>query len=176
MSKKNHGFQSKRLRAELTPNDVVLPSGIVLTPRTTSNEKYVAMERKTDVIKPSGKAIRLAENDSSYDLNIGQSTLQKTEFRTSATDRAIGGLIDSIHYYLLFSVFVSGVVVWAKELPILSLSVFLIFSLAMLSAWTTERLFKVAISIEGIGLFEAWKRYKIVEKEQAERWKYYRGE
>ena len=148
---------------------IVLASGIVLTPKDTTTSKFVNPGPVNPVTKPINDGV-------AYSLDIPQSSTQHVEMRTSHVDRAIGELIRSIGYYVMFSAFTTGLAVYAKSLPILSLLVFLIFSMSFLGIWTLNWLVGILVSAEGVSLFDSWRKWRLIEREQQNRWNYYKGE
>lgn len=147
---------------------VLLDSGIILTPNNTQLSKFVVPGVVNPVTKPINDGVACT-------LDIPQSSTQHVEMRTSHVDRAIGELIRSIGYYIMFSAFTTGLAVYAKSLPVMSLIVFLIFSMSFLGIWTLNWFVGILVSAEGVSLFEAVMKWWVVIREQKNRWEYYKG-
>lgn len=113
-------------------------------------------------------------NAVSHTIDVAPSATHHVEMKTSAVDRSKGFLIATVPLFaglalgmLLISVFFFGV-------PFLSLPALVIFWLSFVGAWLLAYVYTLAVSAEGIAMFEAKSKWDVVKREQRERWDYYR--
>lgn len=107
-------------------------------------------------------------------LDLTPNATQHVELRTSAVDRAKGhALSTSILGIVLGVLAVLGL--WAlRGEPYLSFWLFIVFWLTFAAVWAGSWFWAQLVSPEGVSLFEAWRKWNVVEREQSERWQYYR--
>lgn len=98
---------------------------------------------------------------------------QHVEMRTSAVDRAKGFLIASVPLYAAFAAAVVGVCVIGWRVPVFSLATFVIFWLSFVAAWVVGYTYTLSVSAEGVSLWEAKAKWRILEREQEYRWRHY---
>lgn len=113
-------------------------------------------------------------NAVSHTIDVAPSATHHVEMRTSAVDRSKGFLIATVPLFaglalgmLLISVFFFGV-------PLMSLTALVIFWLSFVGAWLLAYLYTLAVSAEGIAMFEARQKWSLLAREQKERWDYYK--
>lgn len=109
-------------------------------------------------------------------INVQPSATQHIEMRTSAVDRSKGFLIATVPLFAAFAVAAVLIAYVAFEVPVLSVAALTIFWLTFVGAWVTSYLYTLAISAEGIARFEAGRKWRVIEREQTERWNYYRNQ
>ena len=113
-------------------------------------------------------------NAVSHTIDVAPSATHYVEMKTSAVDRSKGFLIATLPLFaglalgmVLISVFFFGV-------PFLSLSALVIFWLSFVVAWLLAYVYTLAVSAEGIAMFEAKSKWDVIKREQRERWDYYK--
>ena len=113
-------------------------------------------------------------NAVSHVIDVAPSATHHVEMKTSAVDRSKGFLIATVPLFaglalgmLLISVFFFGV-------PLMSLTALVIFWLSFVGAWLLAYLYTLAVSAEGIAMFEARQKWSLLAREQKERWDYYK--
>lgn len=113
------------------------------------------------------------EQRSAYEVAVPPTATQHIEVRTSAVDRAKGYLIASVPLYGAFAIGVVAVGVLFLGLPLWSFSAFVTLWLSFLLAWFAGWVVTLLLSAEGVAFYEARQKWKVVEREQAERWRHY---
>ena len=113
-------------------------------------------------------------NQTSHVIDVAPSAQHYVEMRTSAKDRAQGFLIATVPLFaglalgmVLISVFFFGV-------PFMSLTALVIFWLSFVAAWLIAYIYTLAVSAEGIAMFEARQKWNVIKREQEERCNYYK--
>lgn len=113
-------------------------------------------------------------NAVSHTIDVAPNATHHVEMRTSAVDRSKGFLIATVPLFaglalgmLLISVFFFGV-------PLMSLTALVVFWLSFVGAWLLAYLYTLAVSAEGIAMFEARQKWSLLAREQKERWDYYK--
>ena len=113
-------------------------------------------------------------NQVQHVIDVQPSAQHYVEMRTSAKDRAQGFLIATVPLFaglalgmVLISVFFFGV-------PFMSLTALVIFWLSFVAAWLLAYIYTLAVSAEGIAMFEARQKWNVIKREQEERWSYYK--
>ena len=113
-------------------------------------------------------------NQTSHVIDVQPSAQHIVTMKTSARDRAEGFLIATVPLFaglglgmVLISVFFFGV-------PFMSLTALVIFWLSFVAAWLIAYIYTLAVSAEGIAMFEARQKWNVIKREQEERWDYYK--
>ena len=133
------------------------------------------MVQPATVTQPIVRRMPPAEiNQTSHIIDVAPSAVHHVEMKTSARDRAEGFLLATVPLFaglalgmVLISVFFFGV-------PFMSLTALVIFWLSFVAAWLLAYVYTLAVSAEGIAMFEARQKWNIIKREQEERWRYYR--
>ncbi len=112
-------------------------------------------------------------NTVQHSLDVAPTATSHIEMKTSAKDRAQGFLIANVPMFAGLALALLLVCVFFFRTPLFSLTALVIFWLAFVAAWLVAYLYTLAISPEGIAMFEARQKWKIIEREQTERWDYY---
>ena len=115
-----------------------------------------------------------AMNQASHVLDVPPTATQHIEVKTSSVDRAKGFLIANVP---LFAAFALGVVLVAwvgAGVPIASVDALVTFWLAFVLAWLVGYVYTLSMSAEGIAMFEARSKWRVIEREQRERWAHYK--
>lgn len=115
-------------------------------------------------------------NQTSHVIDVAPSAQHIVTMKTSAKDRAEGFLIATVPLFaglalgmVLISVFFFGV-------PFLSLPALVIFWISFVAAWLLAYVYTLAVSAEGIAMFEARQKWNVIKREQQERWAYYKNQ
>lgn len=106
----------------------------------------------------------------SMTIDAPLSATQHVEFKSSSVDRAKGFLLASVPLYMAFATCVVAVVTIGWAVPLMSLATLTIFMLSFTAAWIVGYGYTLSISAEGITLFEAVKKWQIIEREHDRRW------
>jgi hypothetical protein len=109
-----------------------------------------------------------------HNLGVVPTATQHIEMRTSAVDRAEGYLLETSTLCLVFSLaLVLGVRYW-NQWPLLSAGMYLSTLIIFAVLWGGSYVLHKLLSAEGVSLFEAKRKWDLLNKEQAARWRYYR--
>ena len=134
------------------------------------------MVQPAPVQQPIVRRMPTEINQTSHTIDVAPNAQHYVEMRTSAKDRAQGFLIATVPLFaglalgmVLISVFFFGV-------PFMSLTALVIFWLSFVAAWLIAYVYTLHTSAEGIALYEAKKKWSIIEREQMERWNYYKNQ
>jgi len=135
---------------------------------------------KNNLVKPAPAAplvrrVPPAElNNVTHTIDVQPSAQHIVEMKTSAVDRSKGFLIATVPLFaglalgmMLISVFFFGV-------PLMSLTALVVFWLSFVAAWLVSYIYTLAVSAEGIAMFEARSKWQVIKREQEERWNYYK--
>lgn len=96
------------------------------------------------------------------------------EMKTSAVDRSKGFMIATVPLFAGLALGMVLVSVFFFNVPFLSLPALVIFWLSFVSAWLLAYIYTLAVSAEGIAMFEARQKWNVIKTEQRERWNYYK--
>lgn len=135
------------------------------------------MVQPAPVQQPIVRRMTPAElNQVQHVIDVQPSAQHIVEMKTSARDRAEGFLIATVPLFaglalgmVLISVFFFGV-------PFMSLTALVIFWLSFVAAWLIAYVYTLAVSAEGIAMFEARQKWNVIKREQEERWSYYKNQ
>ncbi|HMR01778.1 MAG TPA: hypothetical protein PKA43_00240 [Candidatus Competibacter phosphatis] len=106
-------------------------------------------------------------------IDVAPTATQHIEMKTSAVDRAKGFLIASVPLYAAFALAVVAVVVLGWNVPLWSFPTLIIFWLSFVAAWVVGYAYTLSVSAEGVSLWEAKAKWRILEREQEYRWRHY---
>ena len=143
--------------------------GLVRPSTGAHGARYV----KAEVMKPH-RPPPTAMQTTEHIISVPVQATQHIEVRTSSVDRAKGFLIAGVPLYAAFGVGMLIVAVALFGTPVLSLTGFLIFWLTFIVAWAWGYYTTLKMSAEGISLYEARRKWDVIEREQKERWSYYK--
>lgn len=113
-------------------------------------------------------------NQTSHIIDVAPSSQHYVEMRTSAKDRAQGFLIATVPLFAAFALAIVLISVFFFDVPFMSLTALVVYWLAFVAAWLIAYIYTLAVSAEGIAMFEAKKKWQVIEREQRERWSYYK--
>lgn len=113
-------------------------------------------------------------NQTSHVIDVAPSAQHIVTMKTSARDRAEGFLIATVPLFAAFALAVVLISTFFFSVPFMSLTALVIYWLAFVAAWLIAYVYTLATSAEGIAMFEARKKWQIIEREQQERWNYYK--
>lgn len=139
--------------------------------RYGTGANFVAAEITTTAKR--GPVQMLPVQDTSHALDVPLSATQHIEMRTSAVDRAKGFLIANVPLFAAFALGVwllSGVFALA---PWFSITALVIFWLSFVLAWLVSYVYTLAVSAEGVALYESRQKWSVIREEQRRRWDYY---
>lgn len=142
----------------------------------TKTNRY---NQKINVVKPVQSAPivrRMAPselNTVNHTLDVMPSSTHHVEMKTSAVDRSKGFLLATVPLFAGFALGLVLVSVFFLSVPFWSLTALVIFWLSFVGSWLVSYIYTLAVSAEGIAMFEARSKWKVIEREQAERWRYY---
>lgn len=109
-------------------------------------------------------------------IDVAPTSQHIVEMRTSAVDRAKGFLISTVPLFGVFALAIVLASVFFFGVPFLSVPALVIFVVAFAGTWLLAYGWTLLVSAEGIAWYEARRKWDVVEREQTERWRYYRGE
>lgn len=115
-------------------------------------------------------------NNVSHVIDVAPSAQHMVEMKTSAVDRSKGFLLATLPLLVAFGIGMVFIAVLLFDVPLASFAALAIFWLAFLGAWLAAYVYTLAVSAEGIARYEAKQKWDVVKREQAERWRYQRGE
>lgn len=115
-------------------------------------------------------------NNVQHVIDVQPSAQHYVEMKTSAKDRAQGFLITNVPLFAGLALGMVLISVFFFNVPFLSLPALVIFWLSFVLAWLISYIYTLAVSAEGIAMYEARQKWQVIKKEQQERWRYYRGE
>ena len=113
-------------------------------------------------------------NQTSHVIDVAPSAQHYVEMRTSAKDRAQGFLIATVPLFAGLALGMVLISVFFFNVPFLSLTALVIFWLSFVAAWLIAYVYTLAVSAEGIAMFEARQKWNVIKREQEERWNYYK--
>lgn len=113
-------------------------------------------------------------NQTSHVIDVAPSSQHLVTMKTSAVDRAQGFLISTTPLFAGLALGFVLISVFFFNVPFMSLTALVIFWLSFVAAWLLAYVYTLAVSAEGIAFFEAKKKWQVIEREQRERWSYYK--
>lgn len=138
------------------------------------NYVHARLAMQGEVLPPVKRLDETAINTVQHSLQVPLSATHNVEMKTSAVDRSQGFLIATVPLFAGLALGMVLVSVFFFNVPFLSLPALVIFWLTFVCAWLVAYIYTLAVSVEGIALFEARRKWGILEREQAERWNYYK--
>jgi len=138
------------------------------------NDRNGSRYVKNEIMKPTRTAPPTAMQHTEHVINVPVQATQHIEVRTSSVDRAKGFLIAGVPLYAAFGVGMLIVAVALFGTPVLSLTGFLVFWVTFVLAWGWGYWQTLRTSAEGVSLYEARRKWDVVDREQKERWNYYK--
>lgn len=115
-------------------------------------------------------------NQVQHVIDVQPSAKHYVEMRTSAKDRAQGFLIANVPLFAGLALGMVLIAVFFFEVPFLSLPALVIFWLTFVAAWLISYIYTLAVSAEGIAMYEARQKWNVIKREQQERWNYYKNQ
>ena len=124
----------------------------------------IARRPRVEVLPPA---------ETTHRLDVPMQATQHIEMKTSAVDRSKGFLIANLP---LFGAFALGV--WLLSGLVTTTPLFSFLGLCILwssfvLAWLASYWYTLRVSAEGIAMFEAKSKWRIIEKEHDRRWQHY---
>jgi len=113
-------------------------------------------------------------NQTSHVIDVAPSAQHIVTMKTSARDRAEGFLIATVPLFAAFALAIVLISVFFFSVPFMSLTALVIYWLAFVAAWLIAYVYTLAVSAEGIAMFEARQKWNVIKREQEERWSYYK--
>lgn len=110
----------------------------------------------------------------SHVIDVQPSAQHIVTMKTSARDRAEGFLIATVPLFAAFALAIVLISVFFFSVPFMSLTALVIYWLAFVAAWLLAYVYTLAISAEGIAMYEAKQKWNVIKREQQERWNYYK--
>lgn len=146
---------------------------------THEEQKAMGLIRETpkNLMLPTVSAQVPARRDTndSIMLNVTPSAQQIARLETSYVDKAKG-------FHIAFTpiaLFAGGVVltmaIFYKNIELWSLVALMIYAGSVLVVWLLAWLFTLLLGPEMVSFYEAWRKWNVVDREQTERHRYYRG-
>ena len=120
------------------------------------------------------RSIPAALSNIQHSINVAPTATQHIEVKTNSVDRAKGFLIAGVPLYAAYGVGMLIVSVALFDTPVLSLTGFIIFWLSFVGAWAWGYFQTLRTSAEGVAYYEAKRKWDVIEREQSERWAYYK--
>lgn len=113
-------------------------------------------------------------NAVSHTIDVAPSSTHYVEMKTSAVDRSKGFLIATVPLFAGLALGMVLISVFFFDVPFLSLPALVIFWLSFVASWLISYVYTLAVSAEGIAMFEAKSKWDVIKREQRERWNYYK--
>jgi hypothetical protein len=110
----------------------------------------------------------------SQTINVPQTARLSVQMDTNAVDRSKGFLIATVPLFAGLALGLVLISTFFFNVPFLSLTALVIFWLSFVGAWLVAYGYTLAVSVEGISLFEAKANSRRLDREQSERWDYYK--
>lgn len=154
-----------------------------------SDKKTVTYQEQIDMglIRPRNNIVKPAPatpvvrrmppgelNAVSHVIDVAPSATHHVEMRTSAVDRSKGFLIATVPLFAGLALGMVLISVFFFDVPFLSLPALVIFWLSFVASWLLAYVYTLAVSAEGIAMFEAKSKWDVIKREQRERWDYYK--
>jgi hypothetical protein len=111
--------------------------------------------------------------DTRHVIDVPLQSVTNIEMKTSAVDRSKGFLLANVP---LFGAFAIGVWLLSGMLtnaPLFSFLGLCILWSSFVLAWLASYWYTLRVSAEGIAMFEAKSKWRIIEKEHDRRWQHY---
>jgi hypothetical protein len=145
--------------------------GLLKRPNNYPTKNYVALQG--EILSPVRRLPANELNTVSHVIDVQPSATYEVVMHTNAVDRSKGFLVATVPLFAGLALGFVLISVFFFDVPFLSLSALVIFWLSFVGAWLVSYVYTLAVSAEGIAMFEARSKWKIIEREQAERWRYY---
>ncbi len=129
---------------------------------------------KVGEVLPPERSIPAALSSIEHTINVPATATQHIEVRTNSVDRAKGFLIAGVPLYVAYGVGMLILAVALFDTPVFSFVGFVIFWLSFVGAWAWGYFQTLRMSAEGVSLYEAKRKWDVVDREQKERWGYYK--
>lgn len=164
-------------RAPETVFDTTAPARTV----TAAEQLSTGMVKRSNFVAPAeittvakrGPAQLLPVQETSHTLDVPMQATQHIEMKTSAVDRSKGFLIANVPLFGAFAVGVwllSGLV---TSTPLLSFLGLCILWSSFVLAWLASYAYTLHMSVEGVSMWEARAKWRVIAEEQRRRWEYY---
>jgi hypothetical protein len=124
----------------------------------------ISRRPRMDVLPPA---------ETTHRIDVPLQSVTNIEMKTSAVDRSKGFLIANVPLFGAFALGVwllSGLVTNA---PLFSFLGLCILWSSFVLAWLASYWYTLRVSAEGIAMFEAKSKWRIIEKEHDRRWQHY---
>lgn len=108
-----------------------------------------------------------------YDIDVVPTATQQVIMRSDHIKTALGHLIDTVPFYLTVAGATVGVCRVAVGMPVLSVWAIVIFVIVFGAGWGFSLSWKFQHSPEGISLYEAKRKWDLMEADNKTRWEYY---
>ncbi len=125
-------------------------------------------------IVPQARTIPAALSAVNHTISVPATATQHIEVKTNSVDRAKGFLIAGVPLYMAYGVGMLILAVALFDTPVLSFTGFIIFWLSFVGAWAWGYFQTLRTSAEGVAYYEAKRKWDVIEREQSERWNYYK--
>jgi hypothetical protein len=125
-------------------------------------------------IVPQARQIPAALSAINHTISVPATSTQHIEVKTNSVDRAKGFLIAGVPLYAAYGVGMLIVSVALFDTPVLSFTGFIVFWLSFIGAWGWGYFQTLRTSAEGVAYYEAKRKWDVIEREQSERWNYYK--
>lgn len=126
--------------------------------------------------QPVVRKLDTALQQTAHVIDVPPTATQHVEMKTSAVDRALGFLIANVPLFGAFALVVVLAAINLHGSPLLSWFAFNWFWTTFTSTWLISYVVTLAISAEGVAWMEAHRKWRILEREQRNRWEHYRGD
>ena len=150
---------------ELITVEQQLKSGVRLPPKPKPPDNFVNSGRRDVVVLPQNY-------NHNTTLDITPSATQYVEVKTSARDRSIGFNIAIAPLALLLGI-LGVIAAWWAGAPWFSVGVLLVFVGGFTVTWLIAYGITLLLTPEFISLYESFRKWNVVDREQEERWHYY---
>ncbi len=137
-----------------------------------SSPNYV--QAKTGDVLPPERPIPAALSNVQHSISVPATATLHIEVKTNSVDRAKGFLIAGVPLYAAYGVGMLIVSVALFDTPVLSFTGFIVFWLSFVGAWGWGYFQTLRTSAEGVAYYEAKRKWDVIEREQSERWAYYK--
>lgn len=123
---------------------------------------------------PTVRRIPAELSATSHTIDVAPSATHYVEMKTSAVDRSQGFMIATVPLFAGLALGMVLISTFFFSVPFMSLTALVIFWLSFVGAWLLAYLYTLAVSAEGIAMFEAKSKWDVIKREQRERWNYYK--
>lgn len=131
---------------------------------------FVTVAEEQSQLAAPTPAYPIVTHDVRHVLDVPLSATQHIEMRTSAVDRSLGFLLASVPLYFAFALGVLILSVLFANVPFWSFWGLAIFWSSFVLAWLWGYRETLLKSAEGIAMFEAQQKWKVIQEEQRRRW------